>query len=65
MSSVKEVIQNEDVDESLEKDILLRKSRLLYPEAEDWVLNLAIEIYLKQKGVDSNQGELNEMPEIN
>jgi hypothetical protein len=62
MSSVKEVIQNEDVDESLEKDILLRKSRILYPETEEWVLNLAIEIYLKQKGVDSNQGELNEMP---
>jgi hypothetical protein len=62
MSSVKEVIQNEDVDESLEKDILLRKSRVLYPETEDWLLNLAIEIYLKQKGVDSNQGELNEMP---
>jgi hypothetical protein len=62
MSSVKEVIQNEDVDESLEKDILLRKSRILYPETEDWLLNLAIEIYLKQKGVDSNQGELNEMP---
>ncbi len=62
MSSVKEVIQNEDVDESLEKDILLRNARLLYPETEDWVLTLAIEIYLKQKGVDSNQGELNEMP---
>ena len=62
MSSVKEVIQNEDVDESLEKDILLRNARVLYPETEDWLLNLAIEIYLKQKGVDSNQGELNEMP---
>jgi hypothetical protein len=62
MSSVKEVIQNEDVDESLEKDILLRNARILYPETEDWLLNLAIEIYLKQKGVDSNQGELNEMP---
>jgi len=63
--SVKEVLKNVDVDEEMKKDLLLRQSRLLYPEAEDWVLNLAIEIYLKQKGVDSNQGELNEMPEIN
>ncbi len=48
MSSVKEVKNNVDVDEEMNKDLLLRQSRLLYPEVEDWVLNMAIEAYVSE-----------------
>jgi len=46
--SVKEVLNNVDVDEEMNKDLLLRQSRLLYPEVEDWVLNMAIEAYVNE-----------------
>jgi hypothetical protein len=46
--SVKEVKNNVDVDEEMNKDLLLRQSRLLYPEVEDWVLNMAIEAYVNE-----------------
>jgi hypothetical protein len=65
MTTVQEVLKNVNIDVELDKDLLLRQSRLLYPEVEEWLLNLAIEAYLKEKGVDTNEGELNEMPEIN
>ena len=32
-----------------EKDILLRQSRVLYPEVEEWILTMAVSAYLKQK----------------
>lgn len=32
-------------EEEFERDLLLRQSKLLYPDVEDWVLNLAIEAY--------------------
>lgn len=31
--------------EEFEKDLLLRQSKLLYPDVEDWILNMAIEAY--------------------
>ena len=31
--------------EEVERDLLFRQSKLLYPEVEDWVLNIAIEAY--------------------
>jgi len=46
--SVKEVLKNVDVDEEMNKDLLLRQSRLIYPEVEDWVLNMAIEAYVNE-----------------
>ena len=32
-----------------EKDMLLRQSRILYPEVEPWILEMAVSTYLKQK----------------
>lgn len=32
-------------DKELANDLLLRQSRLLYPEVEDWILKIAIEAY--------------------
>jgi hypothetical protein len=46
--SVEEIKKNVDVDEEMKKDLLLRHSRLLYPDVEDWVLNMAIEAYVNE-----------------
>ena len=46
--TIQEVKNNVDVDEEMNKDLLLRQSRLLYPEVEDWVLNMAIEAYVSE-----------------
>lgn len=48
MTTIQEVKSNVDVDEEMNKDLLLRQSRLLYPEVEDWVLKLAIEAYINE-----------------
>ena len=48
--SVDEVLNNNiDIDTDLDKDLLLRQSKLLYPEVDEWVLNMAIEAYLNSK----------------
>jgi hypothetical protein len=39
--------EEDEVEE--EKDMLLRQSRLLYPEVEEWILVMAVSAYLKQK----------------
>jgi len=39
--------EEDEVEE--EKDILLRQSRILYPEVEEWILVMAVSAYLKQK----------------
>ena len=39
----------EEDEEKDEKDMLLRQSRLLYPEVEEWILEIAVSAYLKQK----------------
>lgn len=59
--SVKEVLNNVDVDEEMNKDLLLRQSRLLYPDVEDWVLNMAIEAYVNELKREKSE----KMPEIN
>ena len=59
--SVKEVLNNVDVDEEMNKDILLRQSRLLYPEVEDFILNMAIEAYVNELKIE----EAKKMQEIN
>jgi hypothetical protein len=46
--SVEEIKKNVDVDEEMKKDLLMRQSKLLYPEAENWVLSLAIEAYINE-----------------
>ena len=61
MTTIQEVKNNVDVDEEMKKDLLLRQSRLLYPEVEDWVLNMAIEAYLNEL----KREEVEKMQEIN
>jgi len=40
--------------EEFEKDLLLRKSKLLYPDVEDWILNMAIEAYQNEVKNEKN-----------
>ena len=61
MTTIQEVKNNVDVDEEMNKDLLLRQSRLLYPEVEDWVLNMAIEAYVNELKREKSE----KMPEIN
>jgi len=51
-----------NIDE-MNKDMLLRQSRILYPENEDWLLNLAIEAY--ENSLKSTVIEEEPMIEIN
>jgi hypothetical protein len=39
--------EEDEVEE--EKDMLLRQSRILYPEVEEWILVMVVSAYLKQK----------------
>ena len=39
----------EEEEAEAEKDMLLRQSRVLYPEVEEWILTMAVSAYLKQK----------------
>ena len=41
--------RHDSFEEDEEKDMLLRQSRVLYPEVEEWILTMAVSSYLKQK----------------
>lgn len=43
--------------EEFEKDLLLRQSRLLYPDVEDWILNMAIEAYQNEIKQEKDMNE--------
>lgn len=43
--------------EEFEKDLLFRQSKLLYPDVEDWILNMAIEAYQNEV---KNEKDINE-----
>jgi hypothetical protein len=47
ISCARHDFEEDEVEE--EKDMLLRQSRLLYPEVEEWILVMAVSAYLKQK----------------
>lgn len=46
--SVKEVLKNVDLDEETNKDLLLRQSKMIYPDVEEWVLKMAVEAYINE-----------------
>jgi len=47
----KEKMYNEDDegDETLKKDMLLRQARVLYHELEEWLLEMAVNMHLAQE----------------
>lgn len=43
--------------EEFERDLLFRQSKLLYPDVEDWVLNMAIEAYQNEIKQEKDMNE--------
>lgn len=41
-------------EEEIERDLLLRQSKLLYPDVEEWVLNMAIEAYQNEVKIQND-----------
>ena len=62
-----EPILHDSFEEDEEKDMILRQSRVLYPEVEEWILTMAVSAYLKQKQLnpDINFRSLNINEECN
>lgn len=55
--SVKDILKNVDVEEEMDKDVLLRQSKLLYPEVEEWILKIAVEGYINTIKREKSKGE--------
>ena len=43
-------IEKQMEDLEIERDLLLRQSKLLFPEVEEWLLTIAVDSYIKNKG---------------
>lgn len=57
IDTTEDIVDNITKQEEFEKDLLLRQSKLLYPDVEDWVLNMAIEAYQNEL---KNEKDMNE-----
>ena len=42
-------IEDDEGDDTLKKDMLLRQSRILYPELEGWVLEMTVNLHIAQE----------------
>jgi hypothetical protein len=40
----------DEIEEEYDEDLLLRKSKLLYPDVDTWVLEMAIRAHINLKG---------------
>ena len=41
--------EDDEGDDTLKKDMLLRQARVLYPELEEWLLEMAVIMHLAQE----------------
>ena len=41
--------EDDEGDETLKKDMLLRQARVLYPELEEWLLERAVNMHIAQE----------------
>ena len=41
--------EDDEGDETLKKDMLLRQARVLYPELEEWLLEMTVNMHLAQE----------------
>ena len=41
--------EDDEGDETLKKDMLLRQARILYPELEEWWLEMAVNMHIAQE----------------
>ena len=51
---------NVDINKDMDVDILMRQSKVLYPDIDEWILKMAVEGYVNMKKQQEDQ-----MPEIN
>ena len=40
--------EDDEGDETLKKDMLLRQAKVLYPELEEWLLEMAVNMHIDQ-----------------
>jgi hypothetical protein len=43
--------------DAIDRDLLLRQSRLLYSEVEDWILEMSIDAYINSLGKEAETEE--------
>ena len=41
--------EDDEGDETLKKDMLLRQAKVLYPELEEWLLEMAVNMHISQE----------------
>ena len=41
--------EDDEGDETLKKDMLLRQAKVLYPELEEWLLEMTVNIHIAQE----------------
>ena len=41
--------EDDEGDDTLKKDMLLRQARVLYPELEEWLLEMAVNVHIDQE----------------
>ena len=41
--------KDDEGDDKLKKDMLLRQARVLYPELEEWLLEMAVNMHIDQE----------------
>ena len=41
--------EDDEGEQTLKKDMLLRQARVLYPELEEWLLEMAVNMHLSQE----------------
>ncbi len=41
--------EDDEGDKTLKKDMFLRQSRVLYPELEEWLLEMTVNMYIVQE----------------
>ena len=42
-----EGLKNIDIDD-IDRELLLRQSRILYPDVEEWILEMSVEAYINE-----------------
>jgi hypothetical protein len=56
-------IEDDEEDETLKREMLLRQSKLLYPELESWLLEMAVNLHIAQENYNKNTINFNKETE--
>ena len=53
-------LEDDEGDDALKRDMLLRQSRILYPELEGWVLEMTVNLHIEQENFN-NKSKITEV----